>query len=187
MRLFIALNLSEKQKKEIHSLQQKLQGYLEGVKWVGVQGLHLTLKFLGEVEENQIGHIREAMQFAAAAIEPFSCTFSGSGVFPAPHKAKVIWVGLRDGSDAVYRLVSGLDTNLVDKGFAAGARRFSPHLTLGRLRYPLPLEKVNKFLEEERAFLTEPGRVDVLTLYLSRLSRQGAAYTALHEIKFRQI
>jgi RNA 2',3'-cyclic 3'-phosphodiesterase len=183
VRLFIALNLSEKQKKELHNLQQRLQAYLEGVKWVGPQGMHLTLKFLGEVEESRIIRIRDAIQSVADSSASFRCTFGGSGVFPAVQKPRVLWVGLREGSDAVHTFVSNLDSVLLSEGFSAETTRFTPHLTLGRLRYPLPPDKIKKFLEEERTFSTDTKLMDAVTLYLSKLSRHGATYTALHEIK----
>lgn len=183
MRLFIALSLSEKQKNELHRLQQSINGYLEGVKWVSPEGMHLTLKFLGEVEPARIEAIVEAMAEAALTVEPFDFSFGGGGAFPSLQKARVIWAGLRGEVGKVAALASSLEAALVQKGFPAETRAFTPHLTLGRLRHPLPGEKINKFIAEAQTFSTELTRARAITLYQSRLSRQGATYSVLRQMK----
>ena len=183
MRLFIALSLSEKQKNELHRLQQSLKSHLEGVKWVNPEGMHLTLKFLGEVEPARIAAIVEAMKEASPAVEPFDFSFGGGGAFPSPQKARVIWAGLRGEVGKAVALASSLEAALGKKGFPAETRDFSPHLTLGRLRYPLPGEKINKFMAEMQTFATEHSRARAMTLCQSRLSRQGATYSIIQQIK----
>lgn len=183
MRLFIALDLSGKQKNELHRLQQKIKGHLEGVKWVNPEGMHLTLKFLGEVEPARIAAIVEAMQEAALSVEPFDFSFGGGGAFPSPQKARVIFAGLREGDGKVAALASSLEAALAKKGLPAETRAFTPHLTLGRLRYPLPGEKINKFMAEMQTFSTGQSRARAITLYRSRLSRQGATYSMQRQIK----
>jgi len=182
MRLFIALNLSDKQRKQIHNLQQKLQRYLDGVKWVNPAAMHLTLKFLGEEQPERIDDLVAAMRKAAAGIIPFDCSFGGGGIFPSPQKAKILWLGLQTGNDKVKPLASGLEAALVEKGFAAELRSFTPHLTLGRARYPLATDSILKFLEEERHFITDSANVKALALYQSKLYRHGAVYTVIREI-----
>ncbi len=184
MRLFIALDLSERQKEEIQLLQQRLHSYLKGVKWVRPPGLHLTLKFLGEVEPGRVTGIVESMETAAAQTGAFKICFGGSGVFPTPHRARILWLGMREGFGPVTAVAGSLESNLAEKGFPAEKRRFTPHLTLGRLREPLPVEMIQQFLDEERSFFTAPAPAEGITLYRSDLSRHGAVYTAVQKILF---
>lgn len=187
MRLFIAQKLTDQQKKSIEHLQQKLHHHLDGTKWVSPAAMHLTLTFLGEVQTDSVPSVIKAMQAAAAGTESFECSYGGGGVFPAPDKAKVIWLGLRSGSEAVHSLASGLSAALAEKGFFVESRSFTPHLTLGRLRYSLALDKIMNFLEETRSFATVTARIEQIILYMSRLTRQGAVHTAVQEIKLGRI
>lgn len=187
MRLFIAQNLADQQKKSVEHLQQKIHRHLDGTKWVSPAAMHLTLAFLGEVQTERVPSVIEAIQAAAAGTEPFFCSYGGGGVFPAPHKAKVIWLGLLSGSEAVHTLASGLSAALAEKGFIIESRSFAPHLTLGRLRYSLAVDKIINFLEEARSFATVTARIEQITLYMSRLTRQGAVHTAVQEIKLGRI
>ncbi len=184
MRLFIALDLSEQQKKEVQELQQRLSGYLKGVKWVQPAGLHLTLKFLGEVDPGRVPGALEAMAAAASDTESFPIRFGGGGVFPTPRKARIIWVGVREGAGPVTAFAGILEANLAEKGFPAEERRFTAHLTLGRLREPLPVKFIQRFLDQERSFFTEPAPAEGVTLYRSDLSRHGAVYTPVQKILF---
>jgi RNA 2',3'-cyclic 3'-phosphodiesterase len=185
VRLFIALELSGQQKKEIRELQQRLHSYLTGVKWVQPAGLHLTLKFLGEVDPVRVPDILEAVKSAASETEPFLFRFGGSGVFPSPRKARVVWVGLRECSGPVSALAEALNENLIGIGFPADGRPFKPHLTLGRLREALPVENIERFIDQEHSFSSVWGPVEGVTLYRSDLNRHGAVYTPVQKILFR--
>ena len=186
MRLFAALDLSDIQRREIHTLQQRLRFYLDGVKWTNPVEMHLTLKFLGEVEPDRIPGILEAIELAAAAAAPFPLAFGGCGAFPSLQKARVLWVGLRQGCAALTDLAAKLEATLADQGFPPESRPFTPHLTLGRLRYPLPLKMIHKFNAEEEHFLTSIALADGVTLYQSLLSRQGASYKTLQKKGLRR-
>lgn len=182
MRLFIAIDPSAEQRKSLQSLLQRLAGSLDGVKWVQPEGLHLTLKFIGEQEEGILPEIIAAMSKAAASAAPFNLQFGGTGVFPSPRQARVIWSGVRAGAEEVKNLAALLDEALEEKGFPAEGRSFIPHLTLGRLRRPLPGERIKRLLEEEHSFATETAPVRSMRLYESHLSSRGARYTAVEEI-----
>jgi 2'-5' RNA ligase len=184
MRLFIAIDLSEKQKQQVHSLQQRLSGFLDGVKWAPPHGMHLTLQFLGEVKEERVPETVQAMEETAVSAAPFNLRFGKAGVFPVPHRARVLWVGLLDGSSQVEEIASTLEKALLRHGFTIEQREYRPHLTLGRLRYPLPRAKIAQYLEQELHFTTEPATVGGIALYRSELFRQGAVYTALRRIFF---
>ena len=184
MRLFIAIDPSAEQRRSLQLLLQQLAGSLEGVRWVRPEGLHLTLKFLGEQEAGMVPEIIAAMRQAAASTAPFLLQFGGTGVFPSPRQARVIWSGVRSGAEEVKSLAATLDEALAAKGFPAEERPFKPHLTLGRARRPLPAGLIERLLEEGQSFATETAPVHAMRLYESHLSSEGARYTVMEEILF---
>lgn len=184
LRLFIAVDPSARQRQAVRLMQQRAAAYLEAVKWVNPEGMHLTVKFLGEVEEEKIPAIAGAMKHAAASAAPFCLQFKGAGVFPSIRRAAVIWIGLNAGTGPIKDLADGIDRELAGCGFSPEKREYIPHLTLGRLRRPQPASLIERFLDAEREFVTEKTTVDGLLLYRSNLTRQGAIYTVLKKILF---
>jgi len=184
MRLFVAIDPSAEQQEQLHRLQRDLSGSLDGVKWIPPAGLHLTLKFLGEQEQDLLPVIMEAMEEAAPAVAPFTLQFGRIGVFPSPQRARVIWTGVTAGADEIDTLAHSLEAALVGKGFLAERRPFKAHLTLGRIRRPLPGQQLQPLLKARTSFTTKGAPVQSMRLYQSHLSSRGAHYTALKEIFF---
>jgi len=182
----VAIEVSVQQKHELFELQNKLKSRLEGVRWVRPEGLHLTLKYFGEVEDIKIGLIKQAMDITASFIEAFSLEYGGFGVFPSPNKARVIWTGLSEGASEVTKLAEELEDNLSGKGFTPEKRLYHPHLTLGRLRYALPENVIRMIIEEESSFRSSAKAIGGLILFESRLFKQGAVYTPLYEASFKK-
>ncbi|HHX86581.1 MAG TPA: RNA 2',3'-cyclic phosphodiesterase [Firmicutes bacterium] len=181
MRLFIAINLLEHQKQELHRLQQRLQVHLQGVKWVSPVGMHITLKFLGEVNPKLLPKIAAAIGRVAASAFSFDFRLRGLGVFPNPSRAKVIWTGMLEGCPQTEALFSRLERELAPLSFLKESRKYIPHLTLGRVRYPVPRDNLVRVLNQEKEFATASGKIDKIVLYQSCLSRQGAKYKPLIE------
>lgn len=179
MRLFIAADLTVQQKKEVSAFQRRLSTYLEGVKWVREEGLHLTLKFLGEVDPGRIADLEAAMAAVAEEISPFQMRCGGVGVFPPSGRARVIWAGLQEGAAELAKTAATLEKKLLCRGFPRSDRPFKPHLTLGRVRDPLPEQAIRRFILQESSFLSSPALIDAITLYQSNLTPQGAFYKAL--------
>lgn len=180
-RLFIAFKLTDKQKHQLSDLQHKIGSYLEGVRWVRPESMHLTLKFFGEVGVESMGQIQIAMDRAAENFKPFIIKFGGCGVFPAVNKARVLWVGLKEGQAPLRELVDKLELNLSGYGFNRENRNYQPHLTIGRLRYQVHRNKVKRFLEEEIFFETSTADANEIILYESCLTKQGAIHTSIHK------
>ncbi len=183
-RLFIALELSEAQKKEINALQEKIKTYLDGIRWVKPEGLHLTLKFLGETEEERIASIKQALDNASSTINSFEIAYGKSGVFPSPKKARVFWVGLTAGLETVSSLAAEIERSMSFCGFAPEKRKFAPHLTIGRARGLLQEDLIRRFLNEERAFKTTSCLIKKVLLFESELTPRGAIYTVRHKALF---
>ncbi len=180
-RLFIALELSEEQKKEINALQEKIKAYLGGIRWVKPEGLHLTLKFLGETEEERIASIKQTLDNVSSTIKSFEIAYGKTGVFPSPKKARVFWVGLTAGSETVSSLAAEIERSMSFSGFAPEKRKFTPHLTIGRARGSLQEGQIRRFIDEERTFKTTSCRIKKVLLYESELTPRGAIYTVRHK------
>ncbi len=184
MRLFIAIDPSAEQKENVQALQRRLASLLDGVRWVRPEGLHLTLKFLGEQKESAVPSIITAVKQAAASTAPFNMRLGRTGVFPSPRRARIIWTGLLEGAADVKTLAASLEEALAMKGFPAENRPFKAHLTLGRARLPLPVGTVERLLSAESSFSTKPVPVRSLRLYESTLTPGGAIYRSLEDIIF---
>lgn len=181
LRLFIALAVPAADKRAIGRLQQKARACLEGIRMVRAEGLHLTLKFLGETEPQRLEQIKVAIDEAAGASEIFSLALGGIGVFPSPAKARVLWVGLRSGEKAISALAGALDRSLAICGFQPEKRPFHPHLTIGRLRRPVSGDKLKRFIEAEKDFEGKTFLVDRVILFKSTLTAGGAVHEALYQ------
>lgn len=184
LRLFIAVEISAQQKQELAKLQENITHYLDGVRWVDPDVMHLTLKFIGDTEESRIGQIREAMELSLEQLKPFLLTFGGSGVFPNSKKARVLWVGLKEGEKEIKQLADNLEERLSFYGFQKEKRPFHPHLTIGRLRNPPPQGTISKYLESESSFISSPVEVKDAVLFQSKLLPQGAKYSILYRKSF---
>src|SRR5574337_1226656 len=134
IRTFIAANLDPGLKVALARVQDRLKATHADVGWVRPENLHITLKFLGQVEESHLGVIREAIAAAAAGCGPAHLVFQGLGAFPRPREARVVWIGLSHGAETLAALQTRIEVRLESLGFAREARPFTTHLTLGRVR-----------------------------------------------------
>ena len=183
-RLFIALALAKQQKDEVVNYQEQLKSFMEGIRWVKPEGLHLTLKFLGETDESRIEQIKIAMDEAAASLWPLRMTFGSTGIFPSPRKARILWIGLQEGGQTVWELALKNDKLLASYDFEPEKRNFKPHLTIGRVRTALSREAAERYLNFGSTFATSSNTVKEMILYESRLSPRGATYYVLHRAPF---
>jgi len=181
IRLFIALELSMKQKEEIALLQEKLKLFNSAVRWVQMKNLHLTLKFLGEIDEALIDEIKSIMNDLVKGIEPFDFSFKDLGFFPSYSSARVIWLGIHKGLENLRELGIALDKELAKIGIAREKRAFQPHLTLGRPRKSLNNEILLNMETLAKGFVTEQSRASGISLFRSELTRKGAVYYLVHE------
>src|SRR2546421_211885 len=146
LRAFIAIQLSDEVKRQIGSVQAELKREVSGsgrggkavkIGWTQPEGIHLTLKFLGDIQETQVEALREILKRAAAPARPFTLEARGLGAFPNPRAPRVIWLGLHGKSDdmaELQRLQAAVEDGAAALGFAKEARAFTPHLTLARIR-----------------------------------------------------
>lgn len=177
MRIFLAIDLPESIRTRLGELQGRLRSSLTGWRWVRPQGIHLTIRFLGEVPQRIDAESREGWRDAAAAVAPFTIGFGALGRFPPRGKPRVMWVAVRqeDRTEGLPRLAERIELAARAAGFDEETRPFRPHLTLARAargRSPAWTEGIDPAIDE----LVE---VDRLVLFQSTLSPSGARYTAL--------
>jgi len=167
-RLFVAIDLPEEIKLVIGSLRCSLPG----AKWVAESQIHLTLRFIGEVDDELLKMIVASLSGIVAA--PFSLAMQGVGCFPPKRDPKVLWVGV-DGGSALFALQGEIEKALVRKGVAPEDRPFSPHITIARLK-ETPAARVVPFLRHYARFATRSFPVTQFILYSSTLTPQGAVH-----------
>lgn len=184
LRLFLALELSGQQKHSLHNLQGNLKKNLSGMRWVRPENMHLTVKYLGDTAEDLLETLELEISEAVSSIEPFSIKYGKCGVFPSPQKARVIWVGLKEGNAETLNLHEKVENTIVKLGLASERRVYAPHLTLGRVRYQLSPSAVESIVAENILFETDYAIVDGLILFQSHLTKQGAAYVPLYKATF---
>ena len=183
IRAFIAIELPSQIKAALAQLQGNLRTSKgASVKWVDPEGVHLTLKFLGNVDESEVPAITKALSEAVKGVAPFSLQLGDPGAFPNTHAPRVVWVGVGGEIEPLSTLHNNVDNVLAPLGFPAEKRAFSPHLTLGRVRdETLPAER--RRLGENVAALKTGAkasfRAESLSLMRSKLTREGAVYSRL--------
>jgi 2'-5' RNA ligase len=184
IRTFVAIELTDDLLKSLSRLQERLERQTPhgAVRWVRPEGVHLTLKFLGDVPTTRVPRIAEAVASACRGGAPFSFDVAGLGCFPNPSRPRVLWVGVEEPTGALARLHKALERELAGIGFAPERRPFKPHLTLGRVR-----RKVNRSDRGRLGALvaeSDVGRLGGMTvasvsLIRSDLRPTGAVYTEL--------
>jgi 2'-5' RNA ligase len=150
-------------------------------RWVRVDGLHLTLRFLGATPDVRQDELAAVVKAAAEAVPPFRVSLSGGGAFPAPSRPRVLWVGITEGVPALERLAGRLSEGLLPLGWPPEDRPFKPHLTLARTDgVPGAAERAERLIEAA-ADLNAGWEADRLVLYKSVLGRGPARYEAVSE------
>ena len=138
IRCFIAIELDEAVRKELDRLQNRLQRRLNSldtsIKWVRPENIHLTLKFLGDVQDDVIADICSAVSMAVAGVVPFDFELANCGCFPPGGSARVLWTGITDGSKELQSLQTAVENHLEMLDFPPEGRKFTPHLTLARIK-----------------------------------------------------
>ncbi len=181
MRLFIAVNLPGEIKRTLGAFIQELRRFPADAKWVGEANLHLTLQFLGNVSEEQVPAIVQGLNLAAGEVTPFKLVISGVGVFPSVERPRVLWVGVSGETTVLADLHRRVQKEMGLLGFEPEQRKFSPHLTLARIRSPQGfrtlLDKAEEYAGRAKKF--GETRIVSIELMLSELSPKGAKYYVL--------
>ncbi len=173
LRLFVAIDLPEGVKEEVFSKKSEFD--LERVRWVRKENLHLTLKFLGNVNEKALPSIKKSLQEIASQTKAFSFKLHDFGAFPTLKRARVLWIGVSDGNYEVIKLAELIDQQLSRLGFEKEKRKFHPHITLARLKIPAPLHKIPTLDKEIEI------KAEEIILFQSILKPEGPTYIPLEK------
>jgi 2'-5' RNA ligase len=187
IRSFIAIELPEEVREGLARLRNELKrNEHKFVKWVNPDGLHLTLKFLGNIPSKRVTEIINAIEEVTQGVSAFHLEISGLGAFPSLRQARVFWVGIGGEVDKLSKLQQNIDSALAVLGFAKEERPFVPHLTLARLRPGAsPLERrsfgelVDSTIFEDKYHI----EVEAVSLMRSQLTPAGAVYTRLSAVE----
>jgi 2'-5' RNA ligase len=183
-RVFAALELPAELRRRLAEVQGNLSQTVPGddVRWSRLDGVHLTLKFYGDVDTERLPDIQAGLARAAAEAAPMRLAVEGLGVFPSPQRPQVIWAGLAGDLSSLHALQAAVEAEATALGFKAEEREYAPHLTLGRVNgrmRPAQHRALIDFLAEARQLPLGSIEADQLTLLRSQLRPGGSVYTVL--------
>jgi 2'-5' RNA ligase len=183
MRLFVAFDLPGEVRDAVRELITKLRPLCEGARWVRPEGMHVTLKFIGDVPVEKLDPIRAALANIQSGA-PVEIHFRGVGFFPSEHRPRVVWCGI-EASENLPTLAADIERALVPLGIAPEKRKFTPHLTLARFgSSPHGLGKLVERAEELNSLDLRMARETEFHLYESMLKPSGAEYKKLATFAF---
>ncbi|MFW2368294.1 MAG: RNA 2',3'-cyclic phosphodiesterase [Desulforhopalus sp.] len=169
IRLFIAIDIPETIRREIQGMGRSIPN----ARPVPEDQLHLTLKFIGEVENSRLLDIHESLQ--GISHFQFSLCLRGVGTFPPRATPRVLWAGV-DPPKSTIKLRNSIEKTLADIGIPRGKKKYTPHVTLARLRNS-PIRQLQQFLAGNAFLQTADFPVKTFTLYSSKLTTKGAIHT----------
>lgn len=175
VRLFIGIEVPDKQKRSVERAIQELRLALPNAKWVPRENWHVTLKFLGEVPDERLGDVEQIGREAVAKTSPFPTHLTEVGSFPSKTRTRVLWIGLEDPDHTMAHLAARLEKKLGKAGFRQESRDLHPHLTLARFRVP---ERIKEVIEDNGPYEFDRTlfKMEEVVLFRSHLSRTGARY-----------
>jgi len=171
MRLFIAIALPEEVKERLAGLA----GGLPGARWVPPANMHLTLRFVGEIDNGQARDLDDALSLIDG--KGFDLVLRGIGAFAESHRLRSLWVGVEP-VEPLLRLQAKVEQAVVRAGLPVERRKFKPHVTLARFRSDPPEQKLSDYLAQHGLFRAAPVAVHDFTLFSSFLGSEGAIYSA---------
>lgn len=187
IRSFVAVDLPDAVKEEVCALIFSLKRTDAAVRWVAKKNLHLTLKFLGYINDEQISGTKAFLSKISAGQNSFTFSLSGLGSFPLSGKPRVVWVGVDEGKEALENLAEKIEREAARTGFEKEERAFSAHLTVGRVREHARLPQQADLIQaiKSAAFSSAHKiKADHLTLYKSTLTGEGALYEPIEFFNF---
>ena len=183
VRTFIAVLIPPVARQTLADCIQQLSGLTDReVRWVNPEGIHLTLRFLGDIPVERVDDVLAAQQAAAGSCGPFSLQLSGLGMFPNSDRPRVLWAGASGDTNALQSLQQSVEEQLEIAGWPRERRPFAPHLTLGRVRdraSDAERKRIAAAVESSVLDRSEPWVVVESHLIRSTLTPQGAIYTSL--------
>lgn len=179
IRAFMGFKLPDEIISSINKIRESPEADQLKIRWVRPENIHLTLKFFGDIIIEDIERIDRAIADAASRYAPISVFAKGIGVFPDMRRPRVVWTGIGGETDQVINFQKAIDKNLRQIGFPEEKRRFSGHLTLGRVKGKIDLQALSDILNRFKQFETNPFILDRIILFQSELKPSGPEYIRL--------
>ena len=185
IRAFIAVSLPDNAIQILEEIQEKLK--FKGIKasWVKPENLHLTLKFLGNVPVQDIDPVFSTMHNVVSDFSKFELSAGGLGVFPGVKKGRVVWAGIGGRTDILKNLFQSLEDHLLLLGIKKERQRFSPHITLGRIKTPVPPAELIPLIQECKDIRSRSFKLGSIDFFKSELTPFGAIHTLLLQAEIK--
>jgi 2'-5' RNA ligase len=190
MRTFIAIELPQEIKDYLANLENQLKTSQADVKWVEPKNIHLTLKFLGEIDEKKLEKTEKIIEEVTKETNTFPIRLSSVGAFPKINYPRVIWVGIDKGDNETKEIAEALEEKIAKIGIPKEDRPFSSHITIGRTRSSKNREKLVQNLNELASSFGQENlefSATKITLFKSTLTPKGPIYEILKEVKLKTI
>ena len=183
IRVFIALDISDAACSSLSGAIDGLKAEIpRGVRWVDPRGIHLTLKFLGNIDPRRTDGILESMVRVGQEVSSFSLSLAGLGVFPNQRQPRVLWAGVAGDMDPLTGIQLGVEEAMAEQGFTKESRSFNPHLTIGRVRDGVSASERQKIgTSVTSCFLdaTESWMADTMHLFQTTFTPDGSIHDIL--------
>jgi RNA 2',3'-cyclic 3'-phosphodiesterase len=179
-RTFIGIDIGDAIRTNTAALIKELAKTGAAVKWVAPESMHVTLLFLGEVDDRELHAVCKAVQAVAEGEPPFPLRVSGVGAFPTPRRPKILWAGITEGTEPLRRLNAAMEERMLELGcYRKEERGYNPHLTLGRVKGDAEAFKLAAEIPKRGDW--EGGRfaVDEVLVFSSEMDRDGPVYTVI--------
>lgn len=183
LRSFVAVNLPDALREDIGRFIYSLRGSVRGVKWVKDENLHLTLKFLGDLDREALPAVTGALDRALAGLRAVRVSLRGAGAFPPRGRPRVVWIDMDAGTEGLALLQRSCEQALDPLGFPPEGRPFTPHLTIGRARDLRDAGPLLSALDAARGRSWGDFTADRVHLMRSELFPTGPSYSILHEVR----
>ena len=179
MRTFLAVELTEPVRQAITVLQDQLARSGSEVKWTEPENLHVTLLFLGEVEDRQVPRVCRIAEEVAGQHARFRISVEQLSCFPHPRRPRILWVGIGAGTQELVALHDSLEPPMIDLGYRREERRYVPHITLGRIKSDGPVDSLVKAMARKADWQGGEMEVREVSILSSELTPEGPLYTVL--------
>ncbi len=184
MRIFIALDIEQWIKDGLQEAVRELRRTRAPVRWVKPEGMHLTLKFLGQTPEEKVASLESSLESVCRDIFPFPVTVSGLGAFPGLSRPRVLWAGVEEPTGTMETLAGSLEEGMLALGWKKEKRKFHPHITIGRVKGNINLKQLSDAVSEFQGKIWGRQETSGVSLYRSHLEPAGARYEVIRFFPF---
>ncbi len=186
IRTFIAITVPPSIQGTVEKIQERFKEIRSPIRWVKPSHLHLTLKFLGNVDEEQIEDIKECLANAGQEINTFLLKSTEIGIFPNINYPRVVWLGFSDPTRLLHKLEENIENQLQKIGFQPEDRKFTPHLTIGRIKSLKGKTDIIRMIHNEKNISYDNIHVTGIKLIKSNLKPSGPEYSVLYSLELKK-